>query len=99
MKHPEKHPLSHEFMIACEIYKITEIDQKRAFFKNLVKNLEGELSASTIWRMLVRMRNFGLLSAEHGITKDGKVTRHYHIARDAEPLVIDLYKKYWSDRT
>ena len=52
MKHSAKHPLSHEFIIACEIYKVTEVDHKRAFFHTLTGNLEGELSPTTVWRVL-----------------------------------------------
>lgn len=87
----EKNVLSKEYIVALEIYKTTEKENKKAYFSKLVKNLEGKVSASKISDCLDSLLDIGILNADW--KKEGsKWVRSYEIAGEAKQSIKDLYK-------
>lgn len=95
-KKKEKNILSKEYIVALEIYKIAEIENKKAYFSKLVQNLKGKVSASKISDCLDSLLDIGMLNA--GWKKeDSKWVRSYEIAGEAKQSIKDLYKIVYGD--
>jgi len=97
----KKSPLSTEFMVACEIIKLRESDEK-AWFSKLVetmdkKSADKRLSKATISRALNSLFDWGIVKGEYGETSPGRGGRLLLISNEAEKLVFDLYTRYWKD--
>jgi len=98
---PKKNPLSTEFMVACEIVKLRENGEK-VWFNKLIETMDKEskdksLSKMTISRAITTLFDWGIVKGEYGETSPGHAGRLLLISNEAEPLIFDLYTKYWKD--
>lgn len=91
-----KNPLSNEFKVATEIYACKQ-DGELVWFTKLVDKLSGKLSKNTIAQSLTTLFDWGIVKAEYGETETGRAGRLLMISNEAEPMVQELYLKYWKD--
>lgn len=87
-------PLSNELKVAAEIYRCSELNEK-VWFGKLVDLLHGEVSKATISRSLNVLFDWGIIKAEYGESEKGRAARLLKVCNENEPLIKELYEKYW----
>lgn len=91
-----KNPLSNEFKVATEIYACKE-NGERVWYTKLVQRLIGEMSKNTVAQALNTLFDWGIVKAEYGETETGRAGKLLMISNEAEPIVRDLYLKFWKN--
>lgn len=89
-----KNPLSNEFKVAAEIFACKE-NGELVWYTKLVERLSGKLSKSTIAKALDVLFDWGIVKAEYGETETGRAGKLLMISNEAEPIIRELYIKYW----
>lgn len=89
-----KSPLSNEFKVAAEILACQD-NNELVWYTKLVQRLSGKLSKNTIANALDVLFDWGIVKAEYGETEKGRAGRLLIISNEAEPIIRELYVKYW----
>lgn len=91
-----KSPLSNEFKVAAEIFACQE-NRELVWYTKLVQRLKGKLSKNTIAKALDILFDWGIVKAEYGETEKGRAGKLLIISNEAQPIVRELYSKYWKN--
>lgn len=91
-----KSPLSNDFKVAAEIYHC-QINGQLVWYTKLVSLLEGEISKNTVSKSLDTLFDWGIVKSEYGETENGRAGKLLMITNESEPIIRDLYNKYWKD--
>lgn len=95
-KKDAKNPLSNEFKVATEIYACKE-NGEVVWYTKLVQRLNGKMSKNTVAKSINTLFDWGIVKAEYGETETGRAGKLLMISNEAEPIVCDLYLKFWKN--
>jgi hypothetical protein len=96
-KKPKWKLLSHDMMVAAEVYKFNSRG-KTVWFTNLVESLRGVLSGATIQKSLTALTDWGIVKVQFGETETGRAGRLLFIAGEAKNTIAQVYEEYWKGR-
>ena len=90
--------LSKELIVAAEIYKLTEVENKEVYYSRLVENLKGKekvSSSATISKALDVLFDLGMVFAEWKQLKNGRWARVLRIAGESKSFIKSVYDKVY----
>ena len=93
----KKHVLSHQFLVACAVYEITEIDNEKAYFPSIVDKLSDIIPEEKVreglefmWNWRIVMRQLEYLDDTH------ENMRWYHYITSSDYKNIkDIYDRFY----
>ena len=80
--------------LATEIYRLTKVENKKAYFTVLCKTLENKLTPLKIMSALATLRDFGIVESEYGETEPNIVSRLYRISDESIETIKSVYEEY-----
>jgi len=89
--------LSDEFKIACEIYKHNQANEP-IWYSKLKDIMSTHMDANTVSMALNVLFDWGIIKAEYGGSESGKAAKLLYVSESAEPIIEELYRKYWSGK-
>jgi len=91
-------PLSNPFKVAAEVYRLTEVDKRRAWYTKLVENLRDAMAPSTVEKAIHELITWGIVKEQFGQTEAGRAGRLLYISGEAKDVIKSVYETYWKSR-
>lgn len=88
-------PFSSEIVIACCVYENEMKTKSPMSYSELVEELQGVMSKSTITKGLSILNSWGILRVEFGKNTKGRVGRLYSVSNGEGNFVVETYNKFW----
>ena len=88
------HILSPQFLVACAVYEITEIDETKAYFPTIVEKLESLMTREQVRKGLEFMWSWRVVMRQLEPIED-KYRFRYYITSEDYKNIKDIYDNYY----